>query len=473
MNDLTDFHNVIYGNKDTTAVNACYQISKKLKPAVLMDFFLVGIFPGPGLLSLNQPAMFKRYLISACRSFLHKKGFTILNIAGLTLGISLCGLIFFYVIDELSFDRFNAQADRIFRVNTDTKWGSTASSRAISSPGIAGALQENFPEILRTVRLLPVATTIKKGAEYITEPRAAYCDSTIFDVFTLPMIEGKPGTALTAPKSVVLSESAAKKYFNSTHIVGQTLAIIDEHNHPGIRVVTGVIRDIPDESHFHFDLLFSMSSVRISYKRQLNALFPFTTYLLLRPGADYNKLQSKFPAFMRKNLPFLDDMEKQGDYIRINLTPLTDIHLRSNRTDELGTNGSIQYIHVFFWIAIFILCIACINFMNLSTASASARAKEIGVRKILGAPRKALVVQFLVESLVLTSVAMVLAILAAWISLHWFNQLLEKKLALTIGSIGWIIGYSVVVTGLVGLVAGLYPSFVLSSFRPADVLKGN
>ncbi|HTI10425.1 MAG TPA: ABC transporter permease [Puia sp.] len=416
--------------------------------------------------------MFQHYLKTAVRNLLKNKGFTFLNILGLTLGLTSFLLILFYVTDELRYDRYNTNADRIFRVNTDLKSGATVSSRAITAPIIASALADNFPEVEKTVRLLRSGARIKMGEELVYEDKVAYSDAGIFGIFTLPMIEGDPATALTAPNSIVITERAAKKYFNTTRVLGQTLTLVDDDNISTIHKITGVIRNIPEQSHFNFDFLLSMVTVQISYTTQFNELFPFSTYILLKPGADYKNLEAKFPALMRKNLSFLDQMEKNGDYLRINLTPLTAIHLRSNRTNELGTNGNIQYVHILSAIALLILLIACVNFMNLSTARSANRAREVGVRKVLGSPRKYLVAQFLSESIIITLAATLLAMAAAWALLPLFNQLSGKDLTITRSMLGWLITALLVIAILVGVLAGSYPAFFLSAFQPIDVLKG-
>jgi putative ABC transport system permease protein len=416
--------------------------------------------------------MFAHIVQIALRSLSKNKGFTLLNILGLTLGISICLLIVFYVADELSFDRYNIRADRIFRVNTDTKSGAASSSRAISAPAVGAALMNNFPEVEKTVRLLPAEEFVKRGSDFVLENKVVYCDPTLFDLFTLPMVEGDPKTALTEPNAVVITESTAKRYFNTTRVVGRTLTLLGDSNLSTIHKITGVIKDIPPQSHFHFDLFLSMLPVRISRIDNFAALFPFTTYLLVKPGTDYKKLEAKFPDLMRKKIPFLNTPGEQGDYIRINLTPLTAIHLQSSRTNELGANGNIQYIRIFSAIALFILLIACINFMNLSTARSSDRAREIGVRKILGSRRRYLIAQFLSESVIIALVAAVLSVLAAWASLPLFNRLAGKDLVIVPQTLGWLSVSLLIILIVVGVIAGAYPAFFLSAFRPMDVLKG-
>jgi len=234
------------------------------------------------------------------------------------------------------------------------------------------------------------------------EKDVMYCDSTIFDIFTLPMIEGDPKTALTEPNTIVVTERIAEKYFNTTDVLGRILIKVGNDNKTTNHKITGVIRDLPARSHFNADILQSMVSVSVSANDNFTAFYPFSTYLLLKPQADYKVLEAKFPAFLQKYIDFIDEMEKNGDYIKLNLTPLYDIHLRSNRSNELGANGNIEYVYIFSGVAVFILVLACINFMNLSTAHSSTRAKEVGVRKVLGSSRKYLIIQFISESIVIS-----------------------------------------------------------------------
>jgi putative ABC transport system permease protein len=413
--------------------------------------------------------MFRNNIKTAFRSLLKNKVFTFLNVAGLALGITACLIIVLYVVDEFSFDKYNLKSDRIFRVNTDIKYGDIATSRAIAAPAIAQALVSQFPEVEKSVRLLPDGALVKKGNEFIREDKVAYCDSSIFDVFTLPMIEGDPKTALSEPNSVVITESAALKYFSRTNVVGQNLIFFHDSV---IHKITAVIYDVPKQSHFQFDIFVSMQPVEASKEIAFNAIYPFSTYILLRPGSNYKNLEAKFPALLKEHLGFLADMEKGGDYIKINLTPLKDIHLKSNRTNELGKNGNIQYLNIFSIIAVFILLIACINFINLSTARSANRAREVGVRKVLGSSRKNLTIQFLCESFLITMAATVLAVFSTWLLLPLFNQLSEKNLSLYTEGIPWLISSLLAVVIVVGLFAGAYPAFFLSSFQPVQVLKG-
>jgi putative ABC transport system permease protein len=421
--------------------------------------------------------MIKNYLKTALRNLRKNKGFTLINVFGLALGLATCLLIVFYVSDELSYDRYNVNADRIYRVNTDIKFGGTEGSYAVSAAVAAGALKTDFPEIEAVTRFRNRGgNMVRKGNQNIQEDRMIYADSTLFKVFTLPMINGDPATALTTPHSVVITEKTARKYFDQTDAVGKTLIFNDSIPYK----VTGVIRDIPAQSHFSFDFFLAMTSIDESREDSWFAN-NFNTYILLRPGADPEKLKSKFAVFLRQHAgPQLqsvlhidfDALEKSGNYYRFSLIPLTKIHLQSNSVAELGANGSMSYVYIFSAIALFVLLIACVNFMNLSTARSANRAREVGVRKVLGSPRKYLVAQFLTESILVTAVSALIAVIIAWAFLGLFNQLSGKELTITPSVIGWLLPALLLIILVIGCIAGSYPALYLSAFQPIDVLKG-
>jgi putative ABC transport system permease protein len=418
--------------------------------------------------------MLKSHIKIAIKSLLKNRNVTLINIFGLALGLATCLLIVFYVADELSYDRYNTNVGRIYRVNTDIKFGGNASSYAIGPPPLAAEAATNIPEVEKATRLL-IATEIrfKKGEEHINETKVAYADSTLFDVFTLPMLNGNPNTALKEPNSIVLTRKAAQKYFNSTDVAGRFLTMVNSNiNYK----VTGVIEDMPGQSHFNFDYLLSMSTLEGSRGNVWNS-FIYSTYLLVKPGTNEALLNKKLDQLFQKHFeqqPGFNavNFAKNGNYVRVNLTPLKDIHLLSNRQYELGANSSLTYIYIFSAIALFILLIACINFMNLSTARSANRAREVGVRKVLGSPRKYLIVQFLAESILVTLAATVIAVLAAWVLLPMFNQIAGKELSISLQTISWLFPALLVIILVVGVLAGAYPAFYLSAFQPIAVLKG-
>jgi putative ABC transport system permease protein len=421
--------------------------------------------------------MFKNYIKTAVRSLYKNKGFTAINILGLALGLATCLLIVFYVVDELSYDRYNTKADSIYRVNEDLKLGENNLQYAVAMAPLAKTLKAEYPYVEDATRIKSAGTThVKKGNGNIVENKVGFVDANIFNVFTLPMISGDPKTALLEPNTVVITESTAKKYFNTTNAVDKTIVFNDKENFK----VTGVIKDLPKQSHFNFDFFVSLESFPDSHS---NAWLrsDYNTYVLLKDAKDHNKLAASFPAFLQKFTGAqmqselglnIAQFEKGGSHFRLNLTALTDIHLTSSRIGELGPNSTTQYVYIFSAIAIFILLIACVNFMNLSTARSSNRAREVGVRKVLGSSRKHLIFQFLAESILITLVATLIAILAATILLPLFNQLSGKEIVLTVDTFKWLVPALLAIVLVIGSLAGSYPAFFLSAFQPIDVLKG-
>ena len=404
----------------------------------------------------------------AIRHLGKSKGFTVLNILGLTLGLTTFICITLYVVDELGYDRYNHNADRIYRVNSDMLLNDHVSYMADAAPPVAATLKTHYPEVQAAVRLLPQGgSRFLKGTRAIKEDRVVVCDPEIFEVFTLPMIAGNPATALEAPNTLVITETTAKKYFGSTNVLGRTLMDIDDF----IKyTVTGVIRDMPAQSSFHYDLFRTIRGNGMDNNGNFYALFPMSTFVLLKPGGSVAALSEKLAGFMPAWDPRYDKKESIF-YLHLNLTPLTDIHLRSNRTDELEPNGSIQYVYIFSAIAVFVLLLAAINFMNLSTARSTGRAREVGVRKVMGSPRSSLIAQFLSESLITTVIAAILAVALTALLLPFFDRMADKSLSLNGPTLIWLLPALFLIIAVVGLLAGAWPAFFLSAFHPVDVLK--
>ncbi|SHM08121.1 ABC transporter permease [Mucilaginibacter sp. OK098] len=421
--------------------------------------------------------MIKNYIKTAFRGLMKNKGFTFINVLGLALGLATCLLIVFYVFDELSFDRFNTKADRIYRINNNIKFGGNENSYAVSPAPTAAAMKADFPEIEQVARFRDNGgNQVKKGRQNIVEDRMVYADNSIFSIFTLPMISGSTSNALTEPHTVVITERMARKYFDRTNVVGQTLTF----NDTSLYKVTAVIKDIPKQSHFNYDFFIAMPGLAES-KEDAWLSNNFNTYIVLRKGADINKLTAKMPEFMIKHAgPQLQsmihltfsDFEKAGNYYKLSFIPLERIHLHSNSIAEMSPNGDIKYVYIFSAVAIFILLIACVNFMNLSTARSSNRAREVGVRKVLGSPRKYLIAQFLTESVLVTLFATLIALLAAWLFLPAFNKMAGKELIITAQIISWLLPTLLLIIIVIGCLAGSYPALYLSAFQPIDVLKG-
>ncbi len=424
--------------------------------------------------------MFKNYFKIAWRNLVKNKTFSFINIIGLASGLACFILIALYVADELSYDRFNEKAGRIYRINSDIVFGGNKLHLAVASDPMGATLKKDYPQVEEYVRFFNSSGSklVKKGNEYIRENNVTHADSTLFDVFTLPVISGDAKTALNEPNTVVISESAAKKYFSTADAVGKNIETDDNGN--TLYKVTAVMKDIPHNSHFNFDMIFSMDNVRYQWGNFLS--HNHQTYLLLRPGTDYKEFEKNFKQVINKyvvtqaaqfmNIKSMDEFEKAGNKLEYSLMPLTDIHLRSDRVPEMGVNGNIQYVYIFSAVALFVLILACINFMNLSTARSASRAKEVGIRKVVGSEKKSLIRQFLIESILTTVISTVLAIGIAWLCLSWFNNLSAKELHISDLLQPEYLAFLIALPLVVGLLAGTYPAFVLSSFNPIVVLKG-
>ena len=421
--------------------------------------------------------MFKNYLKIAFRNLWKSKGFSALNIIGLAIGLATCLLIMLFVLDEISYDRYNKKAHRIYRVDGDLKFGGNHFILAVAPDPAGPTLKKDFPQVEQFVRFRKIGgLLIKKGNDNVQENNVIYADSTLFDVFTLPMIDGNPQTALREPNSMVITETTARKYFNTTQAAGKRFIVNNRNNY----TVTGVIKDIPSQSHFNFDFFVSMATLEES-RRNNWVSNNFNTYIVLKEGADPKKLEAQLDAVVDKYVGpqvmqlmsvNIDEFEKSGNYDRLLLTPLTSIHLYSNKVAELGANSSIQYVYIFSAIAFFILLIACVNFMNLSTARSAKRSREVGVRKVLGSLKSNLVKQFLTESILISCIALILALVLTVLMLPYFNQLAAKDIKLQFVANPWLIPVLLLLVLITGLLAGSYPAFYLSSFKPIQVIKG-
>jgi putative ABC transport system permease protein len=424
--------------------------------------------------------MFRNYFKTAIRNLYKSKGFSAINIIGLACGLATCLLIILYVADELNYDHYNKKLSQIYRVDADIQFGGHHFDLASSPDPLGAALKSNFPQVKQYVRLRDHGGfLVKKGNQNIQEDRVILSDSTLFDVFTLPMLAGDVHTALVNPNSVVLTESMAKKYFpktETTDVVGKTLTV----NDTPLYKITGVVKDLPKESHFHYDFFVSIYGQLSPYEINQWTSNNFNTYIVLDKNANSKKFASQLDDFVMKYVEPLfktmnitkEEFKKQGNYLHYNLIPLSRIHLYSHKDSELEANGNIQYVYIFSVIAFFILLIACVNFMNLSTARSSGRAKEVGVRKVLGSLRKNLITQFLTESMLISFISMILALAIAALLLPYFNTLSGKELTTQAFFSSWLLPSLLLLVIIVGLLAGIYPAFYLSSFRPVAVLKG-
>lgn len=421
--------------------------------------------------------MFKNHVKIAARNLWKHRSVSAINIIGLAVGLATCLLITLFVKDELSYDRYNTQADRIYRINVDILVNGTEFHDRATPAALGPALREDFPQVAQIVRIKREGNIlVKKGNATLTEPDCFWADSTLFQVFTLPMVAGDPKTALTAPNSMVLSQSMAEKLFNSTDVIGRTLLI----NNTTLYKITGVIKDMPAQSHVHFSFIKSISGMEES-RSDFWLNNNFGTYVLVRAGTDKKSIDGwlrqevkKYvnPQLTRYAQSSLAEVEKKGGYFTYTAMPLTKIHLYSTLTNELEPSGNITYIYIFIVIALLILLVACVNFMNLSTASSMGRSKEVGIRKVLGSGRSSLIGQFLSESLLTSLISLVLAVLITATLLPYFNQLSGKQIPFPLFSSPGLLAILLFSAVLVGLLAGIYPSVFLSSFEPTRALKG-
>jgi putative ABC transport system permease protein len=418
--------------------------------------------------------MLTNYIKIAIRNLRRNGVFSAINIFGLAVGLAACLLISAYVRDETHYDRFASRARDIYRVDLTVTGNATAHYPMVDAavgPGMAA----NYPAIEAFIRLMHLGDNFAHyGVQEYKEQKMVAVDSNFFHVFTVPFLEGDVHTALTQPNSLVITSAFAKKYFGDAPAMGKTISL----TYYGDCKITGIIDKIPDGSHFHFDAFLSWTSLH--WKTTTWTNLGFYTYLLLRPDASPEKLQARFPELMAKygvpeiahdmGIPYAEAQNAARTFV-FSLTPLTDIHLHSDTKFELEANGNSRYVLIFAALAVFILLLACANFTNLSTAGAAARGREIGIRKVMGSLRRQLIAQFLVESILLTGFAMVLAFLLVAAVLPYFNALSGKHIVFA-----EFLGYPALIaafmlTVLVGAAAGIYPAFFMSAFNTIKVLK--
>ncbi len=423
--------------------------------------------------------MLRNYLKIAWRNLLKNKLYSVINIFGLAIGLTCFLLISLYVVDELSYDRYLKDADRIYRVQSDIKFGGTEMKMALSSDPFGPTLKKDYPEVEQYVRLFTQNSRrfIRKGNEFLVEHNCVNADSTFFEVFPFRVLEGDAKTALNAPNTVAISQSAAQKFFGSSAVVGKTLTT--GVNNPQEYKVTAVYEDIPQNSHFRTNIIFSFKNVDYTFGNFLS--HNFYTYVKLKEGVDYKQFEKKFDGLINKyilpqakafiDIKSMDEFKKAGNYIQYSLMPLLDIHLKSNKLYEFGVNGNIEYVYIFSIVALFLLLIACINFMNLSTARSANRAKEVGIRKVLGTERNSLIGQFMAESILTSYLAFGIALVFTTVLLPYFNQIAGKEFTPTTIYQPAYLPFLLALPLGVGVLAGYYPSFFLSSFKPIEVLK--
>lgn len=422
--------------------------------------------------------MLQNYIKIAFRNLYRNKVYSFINILGLALGMAVCLIIMLFIYDELSYDRYNEKSERIVRVVFRASINDGKINEANVMPPTAQVLKNDYPEVLEATRLQQYGSpTILYDGKKFKENAFALVDSNFFQVFTLPFLKGDAKTALIEPNTAVITQAFAKKYFGDNDPIGKVL-FIKEGNQP--YKVTGIIEKVPHNSHFHFDIFGSMSGLKEA-KNPSWMTSGYFTYLVLPKNYNYKQLETKLPQVIKKYMGpqiqtamgmNLSQFLKNGNQLGLFLQPLIDIHLDANFTGNLEPSGNAQYVYVFGAIAIFMLLIACINFMNLSTAGASKRSKEVGIRKVLGSIKQDLIRQFLLESILLTLFALLLSFAFVQLALPIFNNLAEKNLQLNFLEkpqlLITVLGFGLIV----GVLAGSYPAFYLSSFNPIEVLKG-
>lgn len=421
------------------------------------------------------------YLRTAWRRIRRDRFYSVVNITGLALGLSVCILIGLFAADEWGYDRYNEKADRIFRLATDLRLsGGAFHSASVPSP-MGKTLVNEYPGVEAAVRIRRVRgdVVVKIGTTRFIESGAVLADSTLFDIFSLPFIAGNPHRALGSPNAVVLSAGEAERFFGTTDVLGRTLRTDDDTI---VYMVTGVMKDMPRQSHLHLTLIKSLHNGWDTTWTRQSWTNPFaTTYVLTRAGVksqDIDRMLSSFvdryvqPELMRMQHTSAAEMARHGDYFHYYSMPLTDIHLHSNLENEFEVNGQERIVYIFLVIAGLILLIAFVNFINLSTARGATQAREVGVRKVIGASRKQLIRQFLTESFVSSCLALMLAMGIAMVLLPWFNRLSGKHVPLSFFWSPRTLPCLLIVAVFVGLASGGYPAFFLSGFQPIRVLQG-
>jgi putative ABC transport system permease protein len=420
--------------------------------------------------------MFRNYLKVAIRNFLKRPGFSLINVLGLAVGVACCLLIMLFVRDEMSFDRHNERLDRIYRVGLSAFVNNNALEAVYTPSPMAKGLVDEIPEVEAASRVRRFGFPVfRYGDKVFSEERVYWVDNAFFDIFTVPFIAGDPRTALKDPLTIVLTRTMARKYFGDEAALGRVL------NADGSRdyIVTGVVEDPPRNSHFHYDFLASVETYPDS-RSPVWINNSYLTYYLLREGAAAGAVEAKLAGLVGKHVGpqiqaaigiTLEEFLASGGRYEYFIQPAKDIHLRSQYKGELEPNGDIAIVYIFSIVALGILAVAVINFVNLATARSARRAREVGIRKTLGSHRGRLVRQFLVESVLMAFLAVLLALLLVQALLPAFNRVTGKALAMPYADSPWTIPGLLALVLAVGILAGTYPAFFLASFDPAAVLK--
>ena len=408
--------------------------------------------------------MIKNYLTVAIRNIARNKTFSAINILGLAIGMACCILILLYVQDELSYDQHHEHADRIYRVAAEGKVAGTMRQFAITPFPMGPALVKDYPEVIKAVRFFqgtnPRRLVEDQHGHVFSEDGVLFTDPNVFEVFNFPLSQGDPKTAFLEPFSIVITEVVAQKYFGEQNPIGQTLTL----DQKAWFTVTGVLKGTAHNSHFQFDFLASPILQETGWRNH-----EYYTYLLLQQNDSAGELEAKLPNFTETHAD--EQYKAAGLTIKYFLQPLTDIHLNSHLEWELSPNGDIRYVYLFLIIAFFVLILACVNFMNLSTARSAGRSKEVGMRKVVGANRTQLIRQFMGESILLALLALFFAIAFVEVSLPAFNAFIQRELVLDYTGHWHAVLTLLGVVLFAGLLSGIYPALFLSAFQPVEVLK--
>ena len=416
--------------------------------------------------------MLKNYIKIAFRNLFRKKLYSFLNITGLAIGFACSFLLLFYIQDELSFDRFHEKGDRIFRVETDLSTSERTLLAATCANPMGPMLKTDYPEIEEIVRFSSYGQQkiMQYGEKMFYEEKFLWVDANIFDVFTFAFLKGDPREALVRPNTMVITRDMAVKYFGDEDPIGKSLRF----NNDSLYEVTGVLENIPHTSHMRPDFLASIETLNLKPSgnavRDLLTEINYYTFLLLREGADPAALEQKFPGFLDKTIgPAMTAMKGSA---RLTLRPVAEIYLYSDRENDQERTSSVTFVYLFAGIGLFILLLACLNFMNLSTARSANRAREVGLRKVVGAHKRQLIQQFLGESAVITFIAAAISLVLVFLSMPLFRTLSGKDLqAGFLLAPVFLLGLLALVL-LISLIGGSYPAFFLSAFRPIETLQG-
>ena len=421
--------------------------------------------------------MIKNYFKIAFRNLMKYKFISFINLFGLTVGLACCLLITSYILNELSFDRYNKNAKNIYRIERtflNAETGALSLQLGAVAPPFAPLLENDFKNIKHATRLLPISSIpVKYGENIFNEKGLFFAEQNVFDVFDFKVTEGNPANALAEPFSVMLDQKTAKKYFGNTDPLNKVIRLGNQYDCK----VTGLFKDLPENSHWHPEILLSFNTLKDSAVYGAENLRTnwgnnaFYTYLLVPDHFNAKTFEAQLPAFQNRHIP-ADGKFKASDYSVLTLRKLTDIHLYAHTDEEIEINGDIKRVYIFAAIALFILLIACINYMNLSSARSVLRAKEIGVRKTAGAGKGELITQFLSESVFIAWMAAVLAFTLTVVALPALNQLSGQNLSVN-NLLHWnVLIVILLVPFIVGILSGIYPALYLSSFEPVKVLKG-